>query len=125
MRLRDRYLKRKKEEGPWISNLVITDKKWDGAHEEGRWTQIRANLDLRLLNTFVYQTHKPIPTPEELRVYKHSSLDMIHSFHQFVLEEEARKLFCFRARGAYSASRGSAWAPAPPPAKPTRGSRRW
>ena len=28
------------EEGSWISNLVITDKKWDGAHEEGRRTQI-------------------------------------------------------------------------------------
>ena len=45
------------EEGSWISNLVITDKKWDGAHEEGQRTQIRANLDLRPLNTFVYQTH--------------------------------------------------------------------
>ena len=92
------------EEGSWISNLVITDKKWEGAHEEGRRTQIRANLDLRPLNTFVYQTHEPIPTPEELRHNltgsdKYSSLDMIHSFHQFVLEEEARKLFCFRAPG--------------------------
>ena len=35
------------EEESWISNLVITDKKWDGAHEEGRRTHIRANLDLR------------------------------------------------------------------------------
>ena len=56
------------------------------------------------LNTFIYQTHEPIPTPEELRhnlrgSTKYSSLDMIHSFHQFVLEEEARKLFCFRAPG--------------------------
>ena len=79
---------------------MITDKKWDGAHEEGQRTQIRANLDLRPLNTFVYQTHEPIPTPEELRhnlkgSNKYSSLDMIHSFHQFVLQEEARKLFCF------------------------------
>ena len=92
------------EEGLWISNLAITDKKWDGTQEEGRRIQIRANLDLRPLNTFIYQTHEPIPTPEELRhdlrgSNKYSSLDMIHSFHQFVLEEEARKLFCFRAPG--------------------------
>ena len=88
------------EEGSWISNLVITDKKWDGAQEEGRRTQIRANLDLCPLNTFIYQTHEPIPTPEELRhnlkgSTKYSSLDMIHSFHQFELQEEAKKLFCF------------------------------
>ena len=68
------------EEGSWISNLVITDKKWDGAQEEGQRTQIRANLDLRSLNTFIYQTHEPIPTPEELRhnltgSNKYSSLD--------------------------------------------------
>ena len=55
------------EEGSWVSNLVITDKKWDGAQEEGQRTQICTNLDLRPLNTFMYQTHEPIPTPEELR----------------------------------------------------------
>ena len=33
--------------GSWILNLVITDKKWDGTQEEGRRTQIHANLDLR------------------------------------------------------------------------------
>jgi hypothetical protein len=90
------------EEGSWISNLVITDKKWDGAQEEGRRIQIRANLDLCPLNTFMYQTNEAIPTPEELRhnlkgSTKYSSLDMIHSFHQFELQEEAKKLFCFPA----------------------------
>lgn len=93
------------EEGTWISNLVITDKKWDESQKEkGDRIQIRANLDCRPLNEFVYQTHEPIPTTEELRHHLKgstlfSTLDMVHSFHQFVLEEEARKLFTFRAPG--------------------------
>ena len=90
------------EEGSWISNLVITDKKWDGANlKDGERVHIRANLDLRPLNKHVYQTHEPIPTPDELRhkmkgSTKYSCLDMIHSFHQFVLKDDVRKLFCFR-----------------------------
>ena len=91
------------EEGSWISNLVITDKRWDGEEEKavGERVQVRANLDCRPLNKHVYQTHEPIPTPEELRhslkgSNRFSILDMNHSFHQFVLEEEARKLFTFR-----------------------------
>ena len=93
------------EEGTWISNLVITDKKWDGKNKkEGERVQIRANLDCRPLNNWVYQTHEPIPTPGELRhamkgSNRFSTLDMVHSFHQFVLEPEARKLFTFRAPG--------------------------
>ena len=88
------------EEGTWISNLVITDKKWEG-HVTGQRTQIRANLDLRPLNQYVYQTHEQFPTPEELRHEMLGSdtftkLDMIHSFHQFELEKGARKLFAFR-----------------------------
>ena len=93
------------EEGTWISNLVITDKKWDGESKpEGERVQIRANLDCRELNEYVYQTHEPIPTSEELRHKlrgsdRFTTLDMVHSFHQFVLEEKARKLFTFRAPG--------------------------
>ena len=91
------------EEGTWISNLVITDKKWDSAEKKkGERVQIRANLDCRELNEWVYQTHEPIPTAEELRhklkgSNRFSTLDMVHSFHQFELEEKARKLFTFRA----------------------------
>lgn len=56
------------ETGTWIYNLVITDKKWDkSSKEEGSRTQIRANLDLRPLNKYVYQMHEPIPTHDELR----------------------------------------------------------
>ena len=93
------------EEGTWISNLVITDKKWDeAAKKEGDRVQIRANLDCRELNDHVYQTHEPIPTSEELRHRlrgsdRFTTLDMVHSFHQFVLEPKARKLFTFRAPG--------------------------
>ena len=93
------------EEGTWISNLVITDKKWDeGVKKKSDRVQIRANLDCRPLNEHVYQTHEPIPTTEELRhklkgSTHFSTLDMVHSFHQFVLEKEARKLFTFRAPG--------------------------
>ena len=84
------------EEGNWISNLVITDKKWDGKEKQtGDRVQIRANLDCRELNNHVYQTHEPIPTSDELRhrlqgSNKFSTLDMVHSFHQFVLEPKAR-----------------------------------
>ena len=89
------------EEGSWISNLVITDKKWDES-KPGERQQIRANLDLRPLNKHVYQTHEPIPTPDELKhklkgSNKFTALDMVHSFHQFQLEEDARKLFTFRS----------------------------
>ena len=69
-----------KEEGTCVSNLVISGKKWD---------------------TEVYQTHQPIPTPEELRhtlrgSERFSTLDMKHCFHQFEIEEEAQKLITFR-----------------------------
>ena len=93
------------EEGTWILNLVITDKKWDDkVKREGDRVQIRANLDCRPLNQFVYQTHEPIPTTEELRHRLKGStrfftLNMVHSFHQFVLEPSTRKLFTFRAPG--------------------------
>ena len=71
---------------------------------EGDRVQIRANLDCRPLNQFVYQTHEPIPTTEELRHRLKGStrfftLNMVHSFHQFVLEPSTRKLFTFRAPG--------------------------
>ena len=90
------------EEGTWVSNLVITRKKWDTEEKKrGDRVQIRANLECRPLNKVVYQTHEPIPTPEELRhtlrgSKRFTSLDMRHCFHQFKIEEEARKLFTFR-----------------------------
>ena len=83
--------------------MVITDKAWNKGRpkKRGKRTQIRANLDCHPLNRVVYQTHEPIPTVEELRHrLKRSTrllkLDMGHSFHQFKIEEKARKLFTFR-----------------------------
>ena len=96
------------EPGTWISNLVITGKKWDqeakgrpDALASGERVQIRGNLDLRPLNKVVYKTNEPIPTPESLRhklvgSNRFSTMDMTHCFHQFVIEEEARKYFTFR-----------------------------
>ena len=57
----------------------------------GDAVQIRANLYCRELNEYFYQTHEPIPTSDELRHKlqgrnKFSTLDMINSFLQFVLE---------------------------------------
>ena len=48
------------EPGTYISNLVITDKKWDPE-------KIRVTLDCQQVKKDVYQTHEPIPTSEELR----------------------------------------------------------
>ena len=91
------------EEEIWISNLVLTAKKWDeGKKENADRIQIRANLDCQPLNEIVYQTHEPISTTEKLchnmrgsMVF--STLDTMHNFHKFVLNPEERKLFTFRA----------------------------
>ena len=79
------------EKGTWISNLVITDKKSDVKEKQtGDRVQIKGNLDYRDLNDHVYQIHELIPTSDELRhklqkSNKFNTLDMVHSFHQFVL----------------------------------------
>ena len=81
------------EPGTYISNLVITDKKWDPSGK-----QIRLTLDCQAVNRDIYHTHEPIPTSEELRHQfagsdRFSVLDLTNCFHQFEIEEEARKLF--------------------------------
>ena len=50
------------EPGTYISNLVITDKKWDPSGKH-----IRITLNCQAANKDIYQTHEPIPTSEELR----------------------------------------------------------
>ena len=49
------------EPGTYISNLVITDKKWD---QSGK--KIHVTLDCQAVNKDIYQTHEPIPTSDEL-----------------------------------------------------------
>ena len=49
------------EDGTWVSNLVLTAKKWDTMEKQpGDRIHIRGNLDCRPLNKVVYQTHEPI-----------------------------------------------------------------
>ena len=88
---------------------MITAKAWDKEKDKmpGERVQIRANLDCCLLNKVVYQTHTLIPTVEELQQPLKDStwffkLDMAYCFHQFEIEESARKLFTFQsAKGLY------------------------
>ena len=77
----------------WVSNPVITAKKWD---EQA----IRVNLDLRNMEKAVRPTHFPMPTSEDLRHRfkgsdRFSLIDLNHAFHQFPLDEESKNLFVF------------------------------
>ena len=82
------------EPGSYISNLVITTKKWDP-------NKIRVTLDCQAVNEDIYPSYEPIPTIEQLRHELNGSdrfslIDITNCYHQFPLEEEAKKLFCFR-----------------------------
>ena len=77
----------------WISNPVITAKKWSEK-------KIRLNLDMRHMKDIVQTTHFPMPTSSQLRHNlagsdKFTTLDMNHSYHQFPLDEESKNLFVF------------------------------
>ena len=81
------------EKGTIINNVVISEKK--------DTDQVRVTLDCQTVNGQVYQTHEPIPTPEELRHKFQGSdcftiLDMTNCYFQFTIEEKAQKLFAFR-----------------------------
>ena len=90
------------EPGTYVSNLVITDKKWDPSGNH-----IRVTLDCQAANKDIYPTHEPIPTSEELRHNlkgsdRFSLLDISNCFHQFEIDSEAKKLFTFRVpRGMF------------------------
>ena len=77
----------------WVSNPVITAKKWDDQ-------AIRVNLDLRIMERAVRPTHFPMPTAEDLRHQfsgsdRFSIIDLNHAYHQFPLTEESKQLFVF------------------------------
>ena len=85
------------EPDTYISNLVITDKKWD---QSGK--KIRVTLDCQAANKDISQTHEPIPTSDELQhklagSNRFSILDIANCFHQFEIELVARKLFTFHS----------------------------
>ena len=78
----------------WISNLVVTKKKWDPS-------KIRVNMDTRHMEEAIVKSKFPIPTVEELRhkfagADRFSVLDLNHAFLQFEITEEAKKLFVFQ-----------------------------
>ena len=72
--------------GTYVSNIVITAKRWSTE-------EIRVNLDLRQINKDIVMSHHPIPTPEDLRhEFRHSdtfsSLDANHMFFQWEVKED-------------------------------------
>ena len=80
----------------YISNLLITDKKWDSTKKH-----IRVMLDCQAANKDIYQTHEPMPTSEELQhelrgSHCFSVLDIHNCFHQFDIDPAATKLYTFR-----------------------------
>ena len=80
----------------YISNLVITDKKWDSTKKH-----IRVMLDCQPANKDIYRTHIPITTSEKLQHELHGSdcfsvLDIRNCFHQFETHPASRKLYTFR-----------------------------
>ena len=81
------------EPGSYISNLVITTKK--------NSDNIRVTLDCQAVNKDIHPSHEPIPTIEQLRHKlkgsdRFSVIDITNCYHQFPLEEDAKKLYCFR-----------------------------
>ena len=81
------------EEAPWISNIVVNDKKNGG---------IRMNIDMREPNRALKRTKTHIPSVGELRhklkgAVRFSELDMTHGYHQIALDPESRVLSCFRS----------------------------
>ena len=82
------------EPDSYISNLVITTKKWDPS-------KIRVTLDCQAVNEDIYPSYEPIPTIEQLRHQfagsdRFSVIDITNCYHQFPLAEDSKKLFCFR-----------------------------
>ena len=78
----------------YISNLVVTTKKWDPK-------KIRVTLDCQAVNEDIHKSHEPIPTIEQLRhEFKGSDrftiIDITNCYHQFPLDEDSKKLFGFR-----------------------------
>ena len=82
------------EPGSYVSNPVITAKKWSD-------NEIRLNLDLSDANADIVMSEHPIPTPEELRhefrdADTFSSIDANQMFQQWLIMANKRKIFTFR-----------------------------
>ena len=82
-----------KENCPWISNVVITEKKQLG--------QIRMNIDMRKVNNAIIRTQHHVETIEEIRhklrgATRFSEIDLSQGYHQIHLSEESRYISTFQ-----------------------------
>ena len=78
---------------PWISNVVITEKKQKG--------QIRMNIDMREANKALHRTKRHVETIQEIRhklqgAIRFSEMDMGHVYHQIGLAEDSRYIGTFQ-----------------------------
>ena len=77
----------------WITNMVVTKKRWDE-------DKVRINIDTNSMNAHLVSTKVPIPTPEQLRhkleVSDHfTAIDCRDSYFHFLLDPESQNLFKF------------------------------
>ena len=81
------------ENCPWISNVVITEKK--------QKNQIRMNVDMREPNKALRHTKRHVQTIQEIRhqlkdATRFSEMDMSHGYHQIALSEDSRSIATFQ-----------------------------
>ena len=78
---------------PWVSNVVITEKK--------QKNQIRMNIDMREPNKAIRRTKCHVETIQEVRhklkgATRFSELDLGHGFHQIALDKSSREISTFQ-----------------------------
>lgn len=78
---------------PWVSNVVITEKK--------QKNQIRMNVDMREPNKALLRTKRHIETIQEIRhklkgATRFSEMDMGHGYHQIPLDKDSRYISTFQ-----------------------------
>ena len=82
------------EHSPWVSNVVITEKKQFG--------QIRMNIDMRQAKRSLLRTIRHVDTIKEIRhkltgPTRFSEMDMSYGYHQISLAEDSRAISTFQA----------------------------
>ena len=87
---------------PWISNVIITEKKQKG--------QIRMNIDMREGNKALHRIKRHVETIQEIRhklqgATRFSEMDMGHGYHQIGLAEDSRYIGTFQTHEGYTDSK--------------------
>ena len=77
----------------WVTNMVITKKKWNE-------NEVRINIDTKRMNDQLEPTTIPIPTPEQLRHKlegsdRFTTVDGRDMYYHFQLDPESQDLFKF------------------------------